>query len=121
MCPPTAIRPITDLPLPSIERPDTVPVDMAPLFTATPVDETAQGLYVFVRDGHIVLTTPGGGVVHLGRGEVGLADGLGRALRPLQMPLFLELDPMPLPSNPNPLLTTVLEEAGVRSSNQCRR
>lgn len=118
---PTAIRPITDLPLPSIERPDTVPVDMAPLFTATPVDESTQGLYVFVRDGNITLTTPSGGVVHLGRGEVGLADGLGRALRPLQMPLFLELDPMPLPGNPNPLLTTVLEEAGVRSSNQCRR
>jgi hypothetical protein len=78
-------------------------------------------LYVFVRDGHIQITTPSGGVVHLGRGEVGLADNEGRVLRPLQMPLFMDLDPTPLPNNANPLLTTVLEEAGVRTQNQCRR
>lgn len=117
---PTAIRPIAAPPLPDIDRPDQVPVDMAPLFTATPVDESTEGLYVYVRDGNITLSTPNGGVVHLGRGEVGLADGLGRALRPLQMPVFIDRDPMPLPNNTNALLTTVLEESGIRRTvNQC--
>ena len=118
---PTGMRPIDALPLPGLDRPDQVPVDVGPLFSSSAVDETAQGLYVFVRDGHIQITTPSGGVVHLGRGEVGLADNEGRVLRPLQMPLFMDLDPTPLPNNANPLLTTVLEEAGVRTQNQCRR
>jgi hypothetical protein len=118
---PTGMTPINALPLPGLDRPDQVPVDVGPLFSATAVDETVQGLYVFVRDGHIQITTPSGGLVHLGRGEVGLADNAGRVLRPLQMPQFLDLDPTPLPNNANPLLTTVLEEAGVRTQNQCRR
>jgi len=118
---PTGIRPLPSLPLPGIERPDTVPVDVAPLFSATAVDDTAQGLYVYVRDGHIELSTPGGNTVHLGREEVGLADTLGRAVRPLQLPLFIDLDTIPLPNNPRPLLTSVLGASGLRSSNQCRR
>ncbi|MDZ4188459.1 MAG: FecR domain-containing protein [Hydrogenophaga sp.] len=118
---PTGMSPINELPLPGLDRPDQVPVDVGPLFSSSAVDDTAQGLYVFVRDGHIQITTATGDVMHLGRGEVGLADNEGRALRPLQVPLFMDLDPTPQPNNSNPLLTTVLEEAGVRTQNQCRR
>jgi hypothetical protein len=118
---PSGIRPLTDLPLPDVPRPDGVQVDVAPLFSAVPVDENQTGLYVFVRDGQVTLSTPGGGELFLGRGEVGLADPTGRVLRPLQLPRFIDLDRTPLPTNPNPLLTTVLGEAGIHSTNQCRR
>lgn len=118
---PSGIRPISDLPLPDIPRPDGVNVDMAPLFSATPVGEAEEGLYVFVRDGHIELVSPSGGVVHLGRGEVGLANPGGQVLRPLRLPLFIDLDPVPLPTHPNPLLATVLGDSGIRSTSQCRR
>lgn len=116
---PTGLRPINVLPLPDVPRPDGVQVELAPLFSATPVPEGQDGLYVFVRDGHVQLSTPDG-VVHLGRGEVGLAEPSGRVLRPLQMPRFIELDFTPLPSHPNPLLATVLGESGIRSTQQCR-
>lgn len=115
----TGIRPINQLELPGINRPDAVEVDQAPLFSTREVDESQTGVYVFVRDGHIELFTDRG-TVHLGRGEVGLAQDDGSVLRPLRMPRFLELDPTPLPSHPNPLLATVLGDAGIRPLNQCR-
>ena len=117
---PTGIRPLNELPLPDVPRPDGVPVDVGPLFSVASVDGDAQGLYVLVRDGHIELSTPSG-TVHLGRGEVGLATDSGRVLRPLMLPLFLDLDTTPLPTHPNPLLGAVLGEAGVRTVSQCRR
>lgn len=117
---PNGIRPLDTLPLPDIERPDQVQGDTAPLFSATGVDEGTPGLYVFVRDGHIELSTPSG-TLHLGRGELGLATDSGQVLRPLLLPLFMDLDPTPLPTHPNPLLGAVLGESGVRSGNQCRR
>lgn len=116
---PTGMRPIEQLPLPHIPRPDGVPVDVGPLFAAAAVGEGQQGLYVFVRDGHIELATPSG-VLHLGRGEVGLADAGGRLLRPVLMPRFIEFDPTPKPDHPNPLLASILGESGIRASNQCR-
>lgn len=116
---PTGMRPIDSLPLPDVPRPDGIGVDENPLFTAAPVGENQEGLYVFVRDGHIELTTPSG-VLHLGRGEVGLAEIGGRVLRPVLMPRFIDLDPTPRPDHPNPLLATILGESGIRASNQCR-
>ena len=92
---------------------------MGPLFTSTPVNETQEGLYVFVRDGHLEVQTAQG-VLQLGRGEVGLATVEGTALRPLLMPRFIEQDRTPMPNHPNPLLATVLGESGVRTSNVCR-
>lgn len=115
----TGIRPINQLDLPGVTRPDAVEVDQSPLFAAREVDESQMGVYVFVRDGHIELFTDRG-VVHLGRGEVGLAQDDGSVVRPLRMPRFLELDPTPLPNHPNPLLATVLGDAGIRPLNQCR-
>jgi hypothetical protein len=118
---PSGLFPIDALDLPELDRPDAVPVDMDALFSAAVLDEATEGLYVLVRDGHIELSTPSGGVVHLGRGEVGLADGAGRALRSVQMPVFMDLDTTPRPDHPNPLLSSVLEDAGLRNANQCRR
>jgi hypothetical protein len=116
---PTGMRPIDGLPLPDVPRPDGVLVNPESLFSAAPVAEGQEGLYVFVRDGHIELVTPSG-VLHLGRGEVGLADAGGRLLRPALMPRFIELDPTPRPDHPNPLLASILGESGIRASNQCR-
>jgi hypothetical protein len=82
-----------------------------------PADE--QGLYVFVRDGHIEITTASQ-TLHLGKGETGFASDNGSTTRPLLMPLFLEFDRMPKPDSANPLLQTVLNEATGRSANQCR-
>lgn len=115
----TGIRPINQLELPGINRPDAVEVDQAPLFSAREVDESQTGLYVFVRDGHIELFTDRG-TLHLGRGEVGLAQDDGNVLRPLRMPRFLEFDTTPQPNHPNPLLATILGESGIRPLNQCR-
>lgn len=117
---PTGIRPINELPLPDVPRPDGVTVDVAPLFSGAGVDAGTEGLYVFVRDGHIELSTPTG-TLHLGRGELGLATEGGQVFRPLTLPLFIDLDATPLPTHPNPLLGVVLGESGVRSSSQCRR
>lgn len=115
----TGIRPLTELPLPDVPRPDTVEVDQAPLFLTQEVNENQLGLYVLVRDGHIELFTDRE-TLHLGKGELGLALEDLRVLRPLRVPLFLDLDPVPLPSSPNPLLSSVLGEAGLLPLNQCR-
>jgi len=105
--------------LEDLPRPDTVPVDTQALFSATSMPEDEQGLYVFVRDGHIEVTTAGQ-TLHLGKGETGFASESGNTLRPLLMPLFLQFDRMPKPDSANPLLQTVLNEATGRAANQCR-
>jgi hypothetical protein len=115
----TGIRPLSDLPLPDVPRPDGVEVNDASLFQMQNVDEDQPGLYVLVRDGHVELFTDRG-TLHLGRGELGVALNDLRVLRPARVPLFMDLDPVPLPSNPNPLLTSVLSDAGLRPVNQCR-
>ncbi len=105
--------------LEELPRPDTVPVDTQALFASTEMPEDEQGLYVFVRDGHIEITTASQ-TLHLGKGETGFAADSGATQRPLLMPLFLEFDRMPRPDSANPLLQTVLNEATGRSLNQCR-
>jgi hypothetical protein len=120
MVTPTGITPLPASPAPAtLPRPDTVPVDMGPLFTTTPVTENQEGLYVFVREGHLEVQTAQG-TLQLGRGEVGLTTFNGTVLRPLLMPRFIEQDRTTLPNNPNPLLSTVLGESGVRPNNTCQ-
>jgi hypothetical protein len=96
-----------------------VPVDTKQLFSASAVEDGKEGLFVFVRDGHIEVTTSSE-TLHLGRGETGFAGNDGITARPVLMPLFLEFDRIPLPNNKNPLATNVLEESGVRPTNQCK-
>jgi len=105
---------IQDLP-----RPDTIQVDTKQLFSASAMPQDQEGLYVFVRDGHIEVTTASE-VLHLGKGETGFASQTGQTLRPLLMPLFLEFDRTPRPDSGNPMLQTLLNETVNRPANQCR-
>jgi hypothetical protein len=84
------IRPLAAPTLESIPRPDSVPVDTKQLFLGAALDEGQEGLFVFVRDGHIEITTKTE-TLHLGRGETGFAGIDGATVRPLAMPLFCSL------------------------------
>lgn len=116
---PKEIRALSSSTLGGLPRPDGVPVDINQLFTGESVDDGLQGLYVFVRDGHIEVST-GRSTLHLGRGETGFAGNDGTTRRPLLIPLFLEFDRTPMPNSKNPLLSSVLSESRLRPSNQCR-
>ncbi len=113
------IRPITAPILENLPRPDTVPVDTRQLFSEAAMPDDPEGLYVFVRDGHIEVTTASE-TLHLGKGETGFAAESGRTVRPLLMPLFLEFDRTPKPDSTNPMLQSILNENGNRPANQCR-
>ena len=113
---------IRALPTPILEnlpRPDSVPVNTQQLFSSAAMSGDQEGLYVFVRDGHIEVTTASE-TLHLGKGETGFASDAGRTVRPLLMPLFLEFDRTPKPDSANPMLQTVLNETVNRPANQCR-
>ena len=116
---PEGIRALDTPTLDNIPRPDSVPVDTKQLFSATVLDEGKEGLFVFVRDGHIEITTSRE-TMHLGRGETGFAGGDGATVRPQTMPLFLQFDRVPMPDSKSPMLSTVLDEGGIRPVNQCR-
>jgi len=112
------IQPVTIQPPMEGARPDQVEVP-AKLFATTGVSDAEEGLFVFVRDGHIEIASARE-VLHLGRGEAGFAGSGGETARPTLIPKFIEFDRMPLPTARNPMLTTVLGESGIRSSNVCR-
>ncbi len=76
-------------------RPDGVEVDWLRLF-ASMDPAGANGLYVYVRDGHVYITS-GGKTVDLGPGEAGYSGADGQAERIQPVPLFLRLDPFPIP------------------------
>ena len=116
---PDGMRPLSGPVLENLPRPDGVSVDTKQLFSATALDEGAEGLFVFVRDGHIEITTDRE-TLHLGKGETGFAGIDGATVRPFVMPLFLEFDRTPMPDSKNPMLSTVLNEGGIRPLNQCR-
>jgi hypothetical protein len=76
-------------------RPDQIEVDWDNLFSAvSPVG--ADGLYVFVRDGHVFILS-GNSRIDLGVGEVGYVgqDGIAQRLSPV--PRFMIGDPFPMP------------------------
>ena len=113
------IRPLTAPTLDELQRPDSVPVNMEQLFSSGGVSPEDQGLYVYVRDGHIEITTLTD-TLHLGRGETGYAGLDGRTGRPGETPAFIQFDGVPLPNSFNPMLLNLLSEIGKASSNQCR-
>ncbi len=113
------IRPLTGPTLQQLPRPDTVPVDTRQLFGNASVGDEEAGLFVFVRDGHIEVTTARE-TLHLGRGETGFARTDGSTARPALIPLFMEFDRAPLPGSTNPLLMSVLGDVSGRTVNQCR-
>lgn len=116
---PSAIRPLVAPTLQNLQRPDGVSVDTKQLFSASAVDDGKEGLFVFVRDGHIEVTTASE-TLHLGRGEAGFAGLDGLTARPTLMPLFLEFDRTPMPNSRNPLAATVLETSGAHALNICK-
>ena len=115
----TSIRPLTEPTLEHLQRPDTVPVNIQQLFSSGGVSADDEGLFVYVRDGHIEVTTLRE-TLHLGRGETGFAGSDGRTGRPVDMPLFIQFDKVPLPNSANPMLLSVMGELRGFSSNQCR-
>ncbi len=99
-------------------RPDGVTVPPK-LFSSEIVSDTEQGLFVFVRDGHIEILTARESL-QLGNGEAGFAGNDGDAKRPVMIPKFITFDPVPMPNAKNPMLVGVLAESGIKPNNQCR-
>jgi hypothetical protein len=99
-------------------RPDTVPVPPK-LFGESSVPDTSEGLFVFVRDGHVEIASASE-VLHLGKGEAGFAATTGETARPTLIPKFLDFDKIPLPNSKNPMLSAILGESGLRSTNVCK-
>lgn len=116
---PAGIRPVLTQPPMEGPRPDQVVVPPK-LFSSAPVQDTQEGLFVFVRDGHIEVASSSGEILQLGRGEVGFAGPRGETARPLLVPKFIDFDRIPLPTVRSPAVTTLLSETGGRDSNQCR-
>jgi hypothetical protein len=90
-------------------RPDRVPVDET-LFRAVDPGGTPPGLYVNVRDGHVVL-----GGLDLGRLEAGYVGPNGVPVRLTIVPNFLRNDPIPTPENFDQRVMRLLEVLGNRS------
>lgn len=115
---PTGIRPVASQPPMDGPRPDTVNVPNK-LFSHDNVSDSQEGLFVFVRDGHIEVATAGE-ILHLGKGEAGFASNNGETKRPVDIPKFLDFDKLPLPNTKNPLLVSVLSDNNIKTSNQCK-
>ena len=115
----TEVRPLSSPILENLPRPDGVPVDTRQLFSGGELDAGQEGLFVFVRDGHIEVTTPTE-TLHLGKGETGFAADNGSTVRPRLTPLFIEHDRQPMPDSKNPLLLSVMGDVGVRAAEQCK-
>jgi len=110
------VQPIPNPPNLGTPRPDEVTVPPK-LFATESVSDAAEGLFVFVRDGHIEITSARD-VLELGRGEAGFASVTGETARPSFIPKFIEFDRVPMPTSRNPLLATVLGESGIRNNSQ---
>jgi hypothetical protein len=115
---PTGIRPAAPPP-PAGPRPDQVTVPTN-LFSASEVSDTQEGLFVYVRDGHIQVATSTGEVLQLGRGEAGFAGMNGQTARPLTIPKFIDFDRIPLPNVRNPGVASIVGESRSQNNNQCR-
>ena len=114
---PGGIVPINNAPNMEGPRPDGVTVPPS-LFAKEDVSDAEQGLFVFVRDGHIEIATASE-VLHLGRGEAGFAGDTGNAARTINIPKFIDFDKLPMPTSRNPLLVSVLTDNNVPPKNTC--
>jgi hypothetical protein len=115
---PTGVQPVFNAPPTDSPRPDGVTVPPK-LFGTQKVDDAQEGLFVFVRDGHIEIATAND-VLQLGKGEAGFAGSNGDTARPQTIPKFIDFDKLPLPTAKNPLLVNVLADAGIKQQNQCK-
>ncbi len=115
---PAGTQSINAEPANDLTAPGSVPASPA-LFGSDNVNENQEGLYVFVRDGHIELTT-NSSVLHLGRNEAGLASSDGSTVRPQIVPRFLEFDRTPLPNSSNFNITALLVDSNIPGGRVCR-
>jgi len=115
----TEVRSLPGSTLEYLQRPDTVPVDLKQLFGTIGITDQNEGLFVFVRDGHIQITSDKE-TLHLGRGETGFAGSDGQTGRPVNMPLFIQYDKVPMPNSANPMLISVMGEMGKVTNNLCQ-
>jgi hypothetical protein len=115
---PAGIVPIATQPPIEGARPDTVTIPPK-LFGTQDVPDATEGLFVYVRDGHIEIATANQ-ILQLGKGEAGFAGVNGDTGRPNTVPKFIDFDKLPLPTAKNPLLVSVLADAGVKQQNQCK-
>lgn len=93
-------------------RPDQVKVE-EDYFAARDLTGTPAGLYVNVRDGHVVLIGRNNRGIDLGRAEAGfLADGSDIPSRLTRVPQFMSNDPIPAPENFDEKLLRLLETLG---------
>ncbi|MBC7917300.1 MAG: FecR domain-containing protein [Rhodoferax sp.] len=115
----SGIRPLTAPTLDNLPRPDTVPVNVQQLFASGSVSPDDEGLFVFVRDGHIEIVSTKE-ALQLGRGETGYAGLDGKTGRPANIPLFIQYDKVPLPNTTNPVLLNLLGDLGTGANQQCR-
>lgn len=116
---PQGVRPLLAPTLDGLPRPDGVNVDNKALFLSGNTSENEEGLYVYVREGHIEMITATE-VLQLGRGEAGYASTTGRTDRPVGIPRFIDVDRTPMPNSRNPALSSMLVESGLLVANQCR-
>ncbi|MDT8989510.1 FecR domain-containing protein [Curvibacter sp. APW13] len=116
---PSGIRPLNAPTLDNLPRPDQVPVNLQQLFGVGQPNVEEEGLFVFVRDGHIEVVSSKE-TLHLGRGETGFALPDGSTGRPGSLPLFIQTDRLPLPNNPNPGLSSLMGDINATSGQQCR-
>lgn len=114
---PSGMQPVVNQPGMDTQRPDQTSVP-SNLFSSDNISDSSEGLFVFVRDGHIEIVSARE-ILHLGRGEAGYAGPGGETGRPPLVPKFIDFDRIPLPTSTNPLLTSILGEAGIRS-NTCK-
>ncbi|MBA2964637.1 MULTISPECIES: FecR family protein [Ramlibacter] len=109
---PSGVVPIST-PQQQLTSPDVVPPGDVPVppntFSTQQVSDAQEGLFVFVRDGHIEVATASQ-VLHLGKGEAGFANSAGDTARPTNIPKFIDFDKLPLPTARNPLLVSVLSD-----------
>ncbi|MBL8377198.1 MAG: FecR domain-containing protein [Burkholderiales bacterium] len=93
---PVLIQSIPDT-MRDLPRPDGVPIDLNRLFGATRQDTPEDGLYVFVRDGHLAVES-GGQTRDIARGEALFASLAGdRVIRLENVPAFIQGDSTPRP------------------------
>jgi hypothetical protein len=117
---PSGIRAITGPTLDGLPRPDQVPANVQQLFSNGNASGDDEGLFVYVRDGHIQITSAKE-VLDLGRGETGYAGADGRTGRPTDTPAFIQFDTVPMPNSGNPSLMNLIRDVTGGSSNSCVR
>jgi hypothetical protein len=116
----TGVRTLLNQPtLSDLPRPDSVPVNTQQLFSQGEPNAPEEGLFVYVRDGHVELSSERE-TVHLGRGETGFSDPSGHTGRPRDTPLFIQYDKVPMPNSTNLTSINLTGDPNAPPSKQCR-